>query len=96
LSTSFAHQPDATPIIGDWNGDGVETAGKFVAGSWILRNTNTSTGKEIKFSYGTKGDIPVAGDWNGDGKTDVGVFRKNTWYLRTSATGGPTQRRSSW
>jgi hypothetical protein len=91
VGTTSSGSVSGTPIIGDWDGDGVETAGKFVAGSWTLRNANSSTGSYTKFSYGRSGDVPVVGDWNGDGKTDIGVFRKGMWYLRMSATGGSAQ-----
>jgi hypothetical protein len=46
-----------------------------------LRNTNTSGGHNVYFSYGDPGDIPIHCDWNGDRSETVGVFRKSTFYL---------------
>ena len=77
-------------LMGDWNGDGVRTPGVFRAGTFYLRNTNTSGSGEIAFTFGQPGDVAVVGDWNGDGIETVGVFTPATrmWSLRH--TNGPT------
>src|SRR3989344_5584497 len=45
---------------------------------------------DVKFNFGTNGDLPIAGDWNNDGIDTVGVFRPSsgTWYLKKSYSGG--------
>jgi hypothetical protein len=80
------------PIVGDWNGDGVDTVGIFRAGTFYLRNTNTGGNADIVVAFGDPSgtDVPVAGDWNGDGTDTIGVYRPSigTWFLRNSNTAG--------
>ena len=66
------------PVVGDWNGDGVDEVAVF-------RRTATSkfrlaqTGAPptvVGFGLGT--DQPVVGDWDGNGSTDVGIWRPST------------------
>jgi glucose/arabinose dehydrogenase len=79
------------PVVGDWNGDGIDTPGVFWDGYWYLRNSNSSGPYDVVFAFGRPGDIPVVGDWNGDGVDTIGVFRgAGTWYLRNSNSSGPT------
>ena len=79
-----------TPIVGDWNNDGVTNVGVFRSsnGNWFLDTTKTGVVNKT-FHFGTTGDIPVVGDWNNDGITDVGVFRPSNgnWFLDTTMTG---------
>ncbi len=90
------------PIVGDWNGDGVESIGLFdpVTSTFYLRNTNCLQGPndhgyaDTVFVYGpaNAGDEPVVGDWNGDGRDSVGLFdpSSSTFYLRnTNCLQGP-------
>jgi hypothetical protein len=69
-------------LLGDWDGDGAQTPGTFVAGQWSLRPSMVrTTGSGRTFTFGQAGDRPVTGDWNGDGITDVGVVRGPEWLL---------------
>ena len=77
-----------TPVVGDWNGDGVDTVGWFKDGAWRLFASNRTGTSVTTFRYGAAGDKPVVGDWNGDGTDTVGVFRDGTWHLKLSNTGG--------
>jgi stage II sporulation protein D len=78
----------ATPIVGDWNGDGTDEPGWFRRGAIALRITD-ATGTWVKrYRFGAAGDVPVVGDWNGDGVDEVGVFRAGTWLLRNAQSGG--------
>jgi parallel beta-helix repeat protein len=99
--------PGDIPVVGDWNGDGIDTVGVFdpfarfghPAGTWYLRNSNSSGDPDIPlFQYGATDWVPVVGDWNGDGVTTIGMFDPvgefgqppATWYLRNSNNaGGP-------
>ncbi len=90
-----------TPVVGDWNGDGIDTPGvvENVGGVlvWFLRNANagpvTHGGPTdpAPFAYGGAGWKSVPGDWNGDGVTTVGVFDPaGVWHLRNAnAPGAP-------
>ncbi|MGH9167442.1 MAG: twin-arginine translocation signal domain-containing protein [Acidimicrobiia bacterium] len=77
------------PVVGDWDGDGVATAGVFHDGTWYLKNRNDSGPPELVFPYGNPGDIPVVGNWDGQGGDTVGVVRSNGhWFLRNSNSPG--------
>lgn len=73
------------PVVGDWNGDGIDTLGVFRDGQWLLDTDGDGrwTSADETFSFGTSGDLPVAGDFNGDGIDEVGVYRKGQWHLDT-------------
>lgn len=82
------------PLMGDWNGDGVITAGLFdpVNSIFYLRNSNDTGYADITFGYGAPnaGWTPLVGDWNGDGRDTVGFYDPATslFYLRnTNDTG---------
>jgi SpoIID/LytB domain protein len=84
--------PAATPLIGDWNGDGDDDTGWWRKGQVALRMTSKAGSWVKRFRYGTAGDVPVVGDWDGDGRDDLGVFRAGTWLLRTGQSGGTPTR----
>ncbi|MGN6546073.1 MAG: SdrD B-like domain-containing protein, partial [Aureliella sp.] len=72
--------PEATPVAGDFNGDGFDELALFVEGEWFidLNGNGIWDDNDIWLKLGDKTDQPVVGDWDGDGKDDVGVFGK-TW-----------------
>lgn len=86
--TSPGELPPTWPIVGDWNGDGIDTVG-IVRGhedgqmQWLLRDSNTGGNAQYDFVYyddAVWGDhlevhIPIVGDWNGDGRDGPGVTR---------------------
>jgi hypothetical protein len=81
--------PKDYPVIGDWNGDGIDTIAVFHDGSWyrdLDGNGKWSTNDAVA-QFGQKGDVPVVGDWNGDGIDEVGVYRNGVWYLDTNGNG---------
>ncbi|MFI4873940.1 MAG: SdrD B-like domain-containing protein, partial [Blastopirellula sp. JB062] len=72
------------PVVGDWDGDGIQTIGVFQDGEWRLdEDGNGRWDDEVdsRVRYGQAGDIPVVGDWNGDGIDEIGVFRGGEWIL---------------
>ena len=84
--------PAATPIVGDWNGNGVVTIGVYDPSdqTFYLRNSNTLGVANLSFRYGPVGAVPLAGDWNGDGTTTIGIYDPSTqtFYLRNSNSVG--------
>ncbi len=94
---SFVFDPNADapfdwPVVGDWDGDGVDTVGVWNRGRWRLRNTNSPGSADLDFSYGGSDPTrrPVVGDWNGDGVDTVGVRDHSTkeWILRNTNDAG--------
>ena len=65
-----------TPIVGDFNGDGVTEVAIFYNGQWFIDLNGNGVWDEgdLWIQMGKSGDQPVAGDWDGDGKIDIGVF----------------------
>lgn len=80
------------PFIGDWNGNGVDTAGlrRDSDGFVYLRNSNTQGVADVSFFYGVNGDAVFAGDWDADGDDTIGLYRPSNGvvYLRNSNTTG--------
>jgi hypothetical protein len=76
------------PLVGDWNGDGVDGVAVVRNGVWYLRNELSSGVAEGSFAFGNPGDTPIVGDWNGGGGDLIGVVRNSVWYLRNSYSSG--------
>ncbi len=75
----------ATPVTGDWNGDGTDEIGVYAGGAWYLDVNGNGTwdgsgGGDTFLYYGWDGALPVVGDWNGDGTDDVGVYNLGVWF----------------
>lgn len=77
VTNFFYGNPGDIPVVGDWDGDGIETVGMYRQsnGFVYLRNSNVTGPGEIQFTLGIAGDIPLAGDFNGDGKDTISVYR---------------------
>jgi hypothetical protein len=84
--------PGDVPVIGDWDGNRVDTPGlrRPSDGFVYVRNSNSTGLADISYFYGDPGDLPVAGDWDGDGLDTFGLFRPSTgaFHLKnTNSTG---------
>jgi hypothetical protein len=93
---SFVYGPGSMgliPLMGDWNGDGLDTPGLYnpASGAFLLRNSLSGGGADISFIYGPGGSagyVPMAGDWNGDGTDTVGLYYPPTGVFILSDTNG--------
>ncbi len=98
---AFRYGPDGnagwTPLVGDWDGNGTNTAGLYnpATGAFYLKNTNASGGgADVAFTYGPGGNagwVPIVGDFNGNSTDTVGLYNPATgaFYLKnTNASGG--------
>jgi uncharacterized protein YkwD len=85
--------PNDTPFVGDFNGDGIDTIGLYRQSTGFVYFTNTlgSGNADLAFFYGDPGDQILAGDWDGDGDDTVGVYRPSSGkvYLNLENTNGP-------
>ena len=81
------------PIVGDFNGDGIDTIGTYepATARFRLRNSNTPGTPDVEFAFGPPGGVPVTGDFDGDGIDTVGVYDPVTitFRLRDSLAAGP-------
>jgi len=83
------------PIVGDWNGDGVDDLGLFrkitspnVQKFILLTNDPLDSTKlvsliEIPLGLGSDDGKPLIGDWDGDNIDEVGLYKNSqaTFYL---------------
>ena len=84
--------PGDKPFVGDFDGDGVETAGlhRESTGLVYFRNSHTQGNADAQFIFGDPGDRLIAGDWNDDGNFSPALFRPSntTMYFRYTNTQG--------
>jgi hypothetical protein len=71
------------PLVGDWDGDGVEGIGIYKDGVFTLRNHASAASPESTFSFGSNqgGWLAIAGDWNGDGIDSIGLYKNGEFVL---------------
>ncbi len=69
------------PLCGDWNNDGIDTAGVYRGGVFYAAADNATGTAATKQALGRADDHPIVGDWDGDGFDTVGVVRANRYYL---------------
>ncbi len=71
------------PIVGDWNGDGIDNIGIFRRGHWVLDMDGDGrfTANDRVFQFGDEDAMPVIGDFNSDGLDEIGVYRRGEWTL---------------
>ena len=79
------------PVIGDWNGDGHQSAGIFRNGMWVLDVDGDGVidleGDDKAHFLGRAGDRPVVGDWDGSGSDKIGIYRNGLWALDYDGNG---------
>ncbi len=86
-----ANEPGWRPLVGDWDGDGVDGIGLYKDGVWILRDSSDEGSFDNAFIFGPTepGWQPVIGDWNGDDVDTIGLYRDGLWLLRNENSTGP-------
>ncbi len=85
--------PGDRPVVGDWDGDGIDEIGlhRETTGFFYYRNTLTTGIADGQFYFGDPGDRFVSGDWGVvDGVDTPAVFRpsNSTFYFRYTLTQG--------
>ncbi len=94
---TFSYGPGGAfaPVVGDWDGDGDDSAGIYdpTSGAYFLRNTNGNGVADLVFTFGAGGAgvLGLAGDWNGDGIDTIGLYVVGTgvFFLRNENSNGP-------
>ena len=89
------------PVVGDWDGDGVDEIGlhRETTGFFYYRNTLTTGVADGQFYFGDPGDRLVVGDWGVvDGRCTPAVFRpaNSTFYFRHTLTQGIADSQIAW
>jgi hypothetical protein len=86
ITTVFGNPTGDLPVVGDWNGDGVDTIGVYrsAEGKLYLSNSNTAptAALTLALTFGNPGDTPFAGRWDASMTQDgVGVYRPSNGIL---------------
>ena len=87
--TFFYGNPGDQPLMGDWNGDGLDTPGMFRPATGFVYLTNAlppDGGVGVadaggSFFFGAAGDQVLVGDWDGNGTDTLGIHRREKVYL---------------
>ncbi|GAA1629208.1 N-acetylmuramoyl-L-alanine amidase [Georgenia ruanii] len=97
LNNSFSGQADivfdyGNPndrfLVGDWDGDKIDTMAIRRSNVFYVRNSNTTGNADKVFAYGNPGDVVLVGDWDGDGVDTLAVRRGNLYYFKNSVSTG--------
>jgi len=93
IITIFGGTTSDLPIVGDWNGDGLDSLGVYrsTTGVFYLANSNTAPQINYTFVLGNPNDTPLSGHWTPDMTHDgAGVYRNSNGilYLKKELTTG--------
>ncbi|MBL8890554.1 MAG: hypothetical protein JNL67_11300 [Planctomycetaceae bacterium] len=64
------------PLVGDFNGDGLDQVAIFKDGYWFIDSNGNGSwdAEDMMIRMGNSDDQAVVGDWDGDGKDDIAIF----------------------
>ncbi len=93
--------PGDKPVVGDWDGDGIDEIGlhRESTGLFYYRNTLTTGVADGDLYFGDPGDRFIAGDWGVPAGVDTpAVFRPSdvTFYFRHTLTQGNADYQFPW
>jgi Tol biopolymer transport system component len=93
--------PGDTPVVGDWDGDGIDEVGlhRSSTGLFYWRDTLTTGSADGAILFGNSGDRFVTGDWGKvTGADSPAVFRPGTatFYFRHTLTEGIADSQFTW
>ncbi len=92
--------PGDSPFVGDFDGDGIDTAGlhRATTGLAYYRNTHSQGTADNQFLFGDPGDRFITNDWNSNGIDSPAVYRPSntTHYFRFTNTQGPADAQYIW
>ena len=64
-----------TPVVGDWNNDGIDTICVEYNGFFYMHNSLTAGQSELIWNLGPTDDIPIVGHWfNNDPASTDPIF----------------------
>lgn len=94
IYATYGGDPTDLPVVGDWNGDGIDTLGiyRVSEGRFYLSDSNTGPAPtHVVVLFGNPADTPFSGKWTVDMTGDgIGVYRNSNGilYQRKSLTSG--------
>jgi Tol biopolymer transport system component len=94
------HYGDESPLVGDFDGDGISTVAfhREATGRVYFRNTNTEGNVNYDLVFGNPGDRMIAGDWSHNGRDTPAVYRPSnrTFYLSYILKHGNADEQYTW
>jgi len=81
-------RPTDDVLLGDWNGDGVDTIMVRRGNQYFVNNKLGGGQAEHVFTYGRSGDTVLVGDWDGDGVDTLAVRRGNAYHVKNDTKSG--------
>jgi hypothetical protein len=84
ITVSFGGDASDLPIVGDWDGDGVDTIGVYRSSTGVMFLSDSNTAPSVVYNpvFGNPGDTPFAGRWDNTMTHDgIGVYRPSNGIL---------------
>ena len=75
-------------LLGDWNGDGVDTLAVRRGNLYYFTNTFGPGNADTVIAYGRPDDTVLVGDWDGDGVDTLAVRRGNEYHIKNDLSSG--------
>lgn len=91
IVVSFSYgAPQMIPLVGDWNGDGIEGIGAYDPTNTLfhLKDFVGTGSADYMIPYGAIGDIPISWYDSGNNRDRMGVIRSLCAYLRKTLSSG--------
>lgn len=96
VELAFPGSDGCLPLMGDWDGDGVDSFGRYrvATGEFELTNDNATFEPAFSLDGVTPGNtvLGVAGDFDGDGTDGVGAYELSParFHLKNATASGPS------
>ncbi|MCL1870967.1 MAG: N-acetylmuramoyl-L-alanine amidase [Promicromonosporaceae bacterium] len=88
-NTTFSYGwADDRVLIGDWDGDGVDTIAVRRGHLYHINDKLLGGAASRVVAYGRPDDDVLVGDWDGDGVDTLAVRRGNVYYFKNSLAAG--------
>jgi hypothetical protein len=77
VQVTFGKNGDV-PVVGDFDGDGIDEIGVFRDGRWTIdiNGNRELDAQDFVFQLGDASDLPVVGDFDGDGTDEPALYHR--------------------
>lgn len=91
-SVSFRFgRPGDVPLVGDWDGDGIDTPAVYRPADGYLLVRDRNDGFPVATGYRMRVGAPVVADGDGDGRDTVSIVADGRLHVLDGLGGGPAQ-----